>query len=233
MPVGSVGQTGQTARRVGLAPLVGKLRERLWSDSAHIALRLDLSQHEFGSGAAKVAVTMEPMDSRDFGGFATESSATTGVDSLEARARDRMCRAGVRQLYVALAEDERPMYAQWCIHAGDRHLLDRLGVGYYREQTDHEVLLEGAYTFREFRGLRIMAEGMGQLLTRARQAGATSALTYVETTNIPSLRGCASLGFVPDHERTDHWRAGQRHYAFRDLSEDVIEQFSIATAPHQ
>lgn len=218
---------------MGLAPLVGRVRERLWSNSAHIALCLDFSRHGLESRPATVTVTMEPVDSRDFRGFATESTVTTGVDSLEARLRERMCREGVQQLYVARAEDGRPMYAQWCIHAGDRHLLDRLGSGYFRAQTDDEVLLEGAYTFAAFRGLRIMADGMGQLLERARQAGATSALTYVETTNVPSLRGCASLGFVPDHERTDHWRAGRRTYAFRDLSADVMGQFSVATAPRR
>ena len=44
-----------------------------------------------------------------------------------------------------------------------------------------------------------MADGMSQLLASARDAGDLKAYTYVDEGNIPSLRGCANVGFEPDH----------------------------------
>jgi hypothetical protein len=51
---------------------------------------------------------------------------------------------------------------------------------------------------------------MSQLLERARDAGDRTVFTYVSQENIPSLRGCARVGFVPDHLRRDVRRLGLR-----------------------
>jgi hypothetical protein len=60
------------------------------------------------------------------------------------------------------------------------------------------------------RKLGAMADGMRQLLVRARDAGDRRVFTYVAEGNIPSLRGCANVGFVPDHLRLDVRRFGLR-----------------------
>jgi len=75
---------------------------------------------------------------------------------------------------------------------------------------DDEALVEGAFTFPTFRGLGVMADGMGQLLSRARRQGVRSVLTYVAEDNLASLRGCARVGFSLDHLRVNRRRLGRR-----------------------
>ena len=81
----------------------------------------------------------------------------------------------------------------------DQDLIGASGAGKYAKLAGGEVLLEGAYTFTRFRGVGAMADGMWQLLAMARRDGARCAFTYVADDNIPSLRGCANVGFVADH----------------------------------
>ena len=57
----------------------------------------------------------------------------------------------------------------------------------------------------------VMADGMLQLLRIAREEGALAAITYVASDNVASLRGCAAVGFVPDHLRRSTRRVGLRN----------------------
>ena len=61
-----------------------------------------------------------------------------------------------------------------------------------------------------YRKLGAMADGMMQLLVRARENGDRRVFTYVDDGNVPSLRGCANVGFVPDHLRLHTRRLGLR-----------------------
>jgi len=67
-----------------------------------------------------------------------------------------------------------------------------------------------AYTFMNFRRLGAMADGMRQLLVQSRDAGDRRVFTYVAEDNVPSLRGCANVGFILDHLRYDRRRLGVR-----------------------
>ena len=96
-----------------------------------------------------------------------------------------------------------------------------------------EVLLEGAYTFTGARGQGVMADGMWQLLDRARTDGARTAITYVAQDNIPSLRGCANVGFRPDHVRRHARRAGRTRSAFDRLDPEAQAAWDAATAPRR
>jgi hypothetical protein len=118
--------------------------------------------------------------------------------------------ADVRTLYVADADDGRPIYAQWLIGRPDQWRLEAETPGAHDALADDEVLLEGAYTFVAFRGVGAMADGMWQLLRIARdEGGAAAAITYVRDDNVPSLRGCARVGFVLDHVRVNSTRLGR------------------------
>jgi hypothetical protein len=182
---------------------------------------------------SKLAIEMHPVDPASFTGFRDEVGEASPRDALEAFSRQQMCDAGVETLYVAIAGDGRPIYAQWCITPSAQAALARLCPGRYPPLHDGEVLLEGAYTFTAFRGMRAMADGMIQLLRCARQAGARTALTYVNIDNVPSLRGCAACGFQADHIRIDHWRFGRRHSTFAPLRRATADRFARATAPRE
>jgi RimJ/RimL family protein N-acetyltransferase len=143
--------------------------------------------------------------------------------------RRDLAQDGPGVLYVATAPDGGPIYAQWLVRPRDREALYRHSPGRYSELGDEDVLVEGAYTFLAFRRRGAMADGMAQLLQIAADEGMHTAYTYVEVHNIPSLRGCAEVGFTPHHMRASVRRLGLRRGSELPVTDEDREVWDAAT----
>ena len=141
----------------------------------------------------------------------------------------KACEDGVRSLFVAEV-DGQAAYCQWLVRAADQAAIQRHSPHTYAPLRDGEVLLEGAYTFTPFRGKKAMAAGMVQLLHIARDEGAVAAITYVAADNVPSLRGCARVGFVVDRRRVTTVRFGRRRSL--ELAADDAGTSRLASRDH-
>ena len=182
---------------------------------------------------ARIAVRMEPRDPRSFGGFKDElDRASAGIGLAQ---RQSLCDAGVQTLYVAVDGSGEPIYAQWLVRSDEQEALHRATRGLFPTLGEGEALVEGAYTFANFRKLGAMTDGMRQLLVRARDSGDRAVFTYVADGNVASLRGCASVGFVPDHLRLDICRLGIRRSrrAPLDAATEAAWQAAVAARPTQ
>lgn len=219
----------QAARRAGAASIVTVVLRRAWSTRTWLGLRCDLSNLP-PVRPASVPVAMQPLPCPGFDGFAREAEQVSGEDALEMAQRVRMCAEGVTTLYVARAHDGRPIYAQWLISAAEQRPLHRYAPGLFPPLEADEALVEGAYTFVDFRKRGAMADGMAQLLAAARVAGARSVITYVLGDNVPSLRGCANVGFTADHVRVTTRRLGRRRSVRQPLDERALAQWHAAIA---
>jgi hypothetical protein len=182
---------------------------RIWSSTVSFGLRADLDGLP-EARPARVAVRMEPQDPDSFSGFDDELERVSEEERVEVAERQRLCAAAVQTLYVAIDDVGMPIYAQWLVRRDEQEALHHATHGLFPQLSDGEALVEGAYTFVNFRRLGAMADGMSQLLVRARDAGDRRVFTYVAEDNVPSLRGCANVGFVPDHLRRDLGRLGLR-----------------------
>lgn len=178
---------------------------------------------------AKIAIDMRPVDARSFGGFEDELQVATGNDYAQVLLRRSLGREGPGELYVAADGDGRPIYAQWLIRPRDRAALYEHSPGRYAELGEKDVLVEGAYTFVRFRGLGAMRDGMAKLLQLAADEGMVKAFTYVEVHNIPSLRGCAEVGFVPHHMRDSVRRLGMRRGSMQPVTDEDRTVWEKAT----
>lgn len=217
------------ARRLGGRVVAKELRHRLLSRTPSFGLRCDLtSLPPLKEGA--VPLTVEPcLD--EFEGFTDELSRTIGADYGRALRRRRLHEMGVRTLHVARNQDHEPVYVQWLVSAADRAELDRAAIDYWPPLPPNEVLLEFAYTFTPFRGMGAMGDGMGRLLRIAADQGATAAHTYVTPDNVPSLRGCAKVGFTLAHVRETTVFAGFRSGRIRLPTPAERAAWETATAP--
>jgi len=213
--------------RLGPTFVLRTVAEQLWSTKIFLGLRADLSLLP-SVRPAKIPLRMEPLDASEFTGFADELDHTAGSDHLQALIRTWSCAAGVRQLYVASDPSDAPVYGQWLVRPRDQHLIDAHSPGRYPSLRDDEVLLEGAYTFARFRGIGAMPDGMGQLLAIARAEGFTHAITYVAADNVPSLRGCARVGFRLDHRRKNARRLGSTRSLVRSVDDRALRSWDTA-----
>jgi hypothetical protein len=198
----------QFVRQAGFRVASKGAADRLSSRRVYLGLRCDLSELP-EPRPGKVPIEMVARDAPTFRGFTDELQDATGSDYVQVLLRTWMCANDVRALYAAEADDGRPIYAQWLVRQVDQQRLQADTPDAHDELADDEVLLEGAYTFVAFRGVGAMADGMGQLLRIARDEGSAAAITYVRDDNIPSLRGCARVGFVLDHVRVNSTRLGR------------------------
>jgi predicted GNAT family acetyltransferase len=82
-------------------------------------------------------------------------------------------------------------HISWLFTAGGHgrrlHLVD-LG--------PHDVELDGAFTFRAFRGKGLLSAVEWEMLRDAQRAGARVAYTHVEEDNVASIKGVMKTGFV-------------------------------------
>lgn len=166
-----------------------------------------------------------------FDGFTAELGRTTGADYGRALRRKRLHEMGLRTLHVAHNQGQEPVYVQWLVSAADRPGLDAAGIDYWPPLPANEVLLEFAYTFTPFRGMGAMGAGMGRLLRIAADQGAMAAHTYVTFDNVPSLRGCAGVGFNLDHVRETTMLGGIRRGRVRAPTAAERAAWETATAP--
>lgn len=220
------------ARRAGAKTALRTVAEQAWGEKRFFGLAADLSQVPEVRPAA-FPIRMTEADEQTFTGFRDELDRVQGDDYVQVLLRTMTCEAAIKSLYVASDEHGRPAYAQWLTRARDQSPVHHHSPGRYPVLRHDEVLLEGAYTFVDFRRMGMMADGMVQLLEIARDEGATRAITYVGADNVPSLRGCANVGFDLDHVRHNHRRLG-RHRSFEEAptAEDRA-QWARATAPRE
>jgi L-amino acid N-acyltransferase YncA len=216
-------------RRVGPGASVRAIAEQGWYTKVFFGLRADLTALP-EVRQAKFAITMTPRDPLGYDGFERELDHAGGLDYIEVLFRIWSCRAGVRALYVADGPDGSPAYAQWLVRPGDQDLIHAHAPGRYSRLAPHEVLLEGAYTFADYRRMGMMNDGMAQLLRIARDEGYTSAITYVGSDNVASLRGCANVGFDLDHVRHNERRLVRRRSIVEAVDADARRRWESATA---
>ena len=199
--------------------IVARLARRIWSsqDSFGLACALDdLPEPR----AARIPVKMEAQEPATFTGFVKEQQHDlTDAEAEFIRQRVEMCGEGVRTLYAALDPEGEAIYTQWLLKPGDETALHRAAPGYFPDLAPDETMVEGAYTFTNFRGHGAMGDGMHQLLEIAQATGATRCLTYVGFDNIASLRGCHKVGFELDHVREAQRRLNKRVFARREPTE--------------
>jgi len=218
----------RTLRRVGPRAVGSRAARRVWGRRDWFVLRVELDGRP-DVRPGRVAVEMAERDPDSFTGFREALAGARGDDLLELRWRTQWCLDGVRDLYVASDGDGAPLYAQWLIgperqaHAYGHHLAGTLPLG------ADERIVEAAYTFAHARGLGAMRAGMAQLLDTARDQGARRVWTHVTVDNVPSLRGCAALGFVPDHVRHDVHRLGRVSVVRRPVSGQLLDHWRRVT----
>ena len=220
----------ESLRRIGTRELIRLGFRRIWSSSLSFGLSVDLETLT-EVRKARVPVRMKVSDPESFVGFDNELRLVSGADSVAVAQRKRFCAAGVRTLYVSVDDSENPIYAQWLVRSDNQEVLHRISNGLFPQLGEGEALLEGAYTFVSARGQGVMADGMSQLLASARDAGDLKAYTYVDEGNIPSLRGCANVGFEPDHLCLVVRRFGIRKIRHTTVDDASRAHWEAAVAP--
>jgi hypothetical protein len=228
----SVRDWATAIREMGPKGIADTLRVRAWSESREFGLACEANGAPEPARRAKVPVVMQPMDGAvGVAHFTAELDRVNGDEHRDVHNRVRMCANGVRTLYMSLDPQGEAIYAQWLVAPGEETPLQQTIPNQFPTLPEGEWLVEGAYTFMNFRRMGAMGDGMHQLLMTARDAGGRRVITYVGEENLASLRGCANAGFTLDHVRVTRHRFNVRRARWRKPDAEAQAVWAKAVAP--
>lgn len=205
-----------------------EIRKRFYSKSYSIGLRRDLNTH-FEEPQAHIPITIRKLRASDAKIFQTSSAFARKFPRLAAQQLN-MVQANIPDCYVAASADDTPTYMQWLIGPRQYPRLAQAVGHIFPPLNSDEALLEGAFAYPEFRGMRIMPEAMARIAQKAKEIeGVRYVITYVDIENIPSLKGCKRAGFSPFLLRTDSWFLFVRSVKFSPLPASLRAQYNEIT----
>ena len=218
--------TGALARARDLLRLVFTGRGRrawstvtylLYSDSASVGLRRDLRAPCLAPGAQR-PFQVRPLTPGDELAWLDVREPGLSDEQVYARlGQARLLRSGIQTCHVAVEPDGTACYMQWLILSNQNDQVRAFFGNLYPRLAPDEALLEGAYTPEAYRGQGIMAAAMAQIAERAGEFGARWVVTFVDESNVASLKGCARAGFVPFLRRHEAFRLFRRRVSFTPL----------------
>jgi GNAT superfamily N-acetyltransferase len=192
---------------------------RLHSQTLSLGLRRDLDKPHV-TPAAKVPLEVRPLaKGDDLSLLDIDQSGLASAVVFERLVQQRLIAAELPTCWVAIGPDRRVCYMQWLVAPHDNarvyarwgDLLPPLG--------RDEALVEGVYTGDAYRGQGIMGHALSRIAEAARDFGARWTNAFVGRSNIASLKGFKTAGFVPYVERSETWRLLRRRVRFTPLPE--------------
>jgi RimJ/RimL family protein N-acetyltransferase len=168
----------------GPVGLVGAVRSRTWQSKRFVQFRIDLEAWEPGPRPTPPLEVWKGLP--ELVRFREHANEALPVQFFQ----DEM--HGAARPYLGVWQGEVG-HISWLFTAegrGRRIDLVHLGPG--------GVELDGAYTFRAFRGKGLLTVVEREMLRDAKRDGATIAYTHVEEDNIASIKGVMRTGFVPN-----------------------------------
>jgi hypothetical protein len=224
---GSGGQTrGLWSRVRDVARLIlsGNLKKAVWairyrmaSESTSLGLRRDLTI-PFSGPSAKIPFEVRPLlPSDDLNSLDPRQPRISSEEMFWRMAQQRLLQSGLKTCYVAIGPDGKPCFMQWVILPSDNDRLRATFGNLYPTLAPDEALLEGAFTPDTSRGLGVMSAAMAQIAARAAQDGARWVITFVDESNVASVKGCLRAGFAPYVKRHEKFRLFRRQVAFSSL----------------
>lgn len=207
--IGSIMMSGN----IGI--IVKEVLRRMWSRTSFYGLERDLTKPVAAPPSSKIPITVRPLMPQDIPFILDSKRSNRSEPELKDQARrNLLIKAEFSWCYVAADPDNKPCYMQWLIGPEENKKVQDYFKGGFPLLGPDEVLLEGAYTPPQYRGLGIMSCAMLQISDKGRERGAKRAITFVHVNNTPAIVGCNRAGFHEFLIREDVWRNFQRTLSF-------------------
>lgn len=138
----------------------------------------------------------------------------------------RLVNENIPTCYIAENKEKTPVFRQWLFKYDQNHRVKNYFGGIFPELQSDEALLEGGFTHDKFRGLRIMAKGILNILDLEENKDINRFITFVDITNISSIKGLQRAGFTAFCIRHEKWRFFRRKVFFSPISSEEKSMYS-------
>jgi len=197
--------------------IMKEIQRRLDSRTSFYGLERDLSK-TISMPAARIPIIVRPLLPEDVLFILPGRGNSMSEPELKDQARrNLLIKAEFSRCFVAADPGNRPCYMQWLIVPEENRKVQDYFKGGFPLLGPDEVLLEGAYTPPQYRGLGVMPCAMFQISEKGKEIGAKRAITFVHINNTAAITGCYRAGFRKFLVREDVWRNFKRTLSFTKI----------------
>jgi len=175
---------------------LGQMRSQIYSRTVYVGLERDLAT-ETAPVPCQVEYRLTVASREDM----EEVLALAGSEGEEAvyelLGRKLFYDSGFRDCYLArTVETNEPCFMQWMISHANLQALDPRTARNAPRLRDDELWMENSYTFKKYRGKRVMSSVLVDLAEIAKEGGFRRMLSYVREDGLASIKGCERAGFT-------------------------------------
>jgi RimJ/RimL family protein N-acetyltransferase len=198
-----------------------KIKFRIYSETYSLGLQRDLTM-PLDLPQAEFPLTIRPLRESDIPKiFDFKRPGLSKHDEIDLVTRLEHHYANIPTCYVAVASDDTPVFMEWLMGHAENKKIQAHFNEIFPVLSPDELLLENAYTVREFRGKGVMAAAAAGISELGKKVGAKLVLTFIEQNNIASLKASKRAGFFPYTMRHEKWFLFHRTLTFSELPASV------------
>jgi hypothetical protein len=197
--------------------LFRELRRRFYSKDKFYIFRRDVTL-PIAEHKAKTPVTLRQLRNNDIQKLLDlDEPRLSSNEVLERVRRLRMLKSDFNKCYVVVTPNDTPIGMGWLIDASQNKKIQAFFNGGILPLASDEILSEGGYTVKSYRGQGIQRWRICEFLRKAMQSEARWVIGYFNITNNATLNTLKKNGFEPYMVRNDKWRLLKRYSIFKPL----------------
>ena len=179
----------------GPIPFLRHLKAQIYERSIFLGLEKDLGSDSIVV-PCDIPYYLAAATAEDIEELAEAAKAEGKESAYELLGRQWYYESGFRDCYLARSQETDELcFIQYMIPAANYELIDSSFRNRLPNIREDEVWLENSYTFRKYRGKRVMSSILIELASIARRKGFRRMVTYIKEDNIASIKGCERAGF--------------------------------------
>lgn len=183
------------------------IRTNLWSQQLYFIIQLNFKDFTPYHFKREPAGELVPLTTKDIQSILQNLKNINGAERRELLGRIHFAFHNVPQGYC-IKESGEIRYIQWLVEPKDKDLLQTCYPNRLNELKPHQVMLENAYTFKEFRGMGYYYYVTSKLIEQAQESGYKFAIGYVRADKVDSFNTMLRLGFKITHVQQEKKRFG-------------------------
>ncbi len=182
-------------RNGGPGPFLHHLRCQFYDRATFLALERLLDE-EVEPVPCAVDYELAVASDEDMEEVGAAGKSEGGESAWELIGRKWYYDSGFRDCYLARDRATgEPCFVQFVVPRAQYDQIDP-GFGHRLPPIrDDELWMENSYTFKKFRGKKVMSSVLIDLGEIARKQGFRRIVTYIREDNVPSIKGCQRAGF--------------------------------------
>ncbi|MFT5848150.1 hypothetical protein [Psychroserpens sp.] len=137
----------------------------------------------------------------------------------------RLVKENIPTCYIVENSNQKPVFRQWVFKEDKNEQVKNYFGGLFPMLKKNEALLEGGFTHLDYRGQSIMAKAILSIFQLEENNDIKRYITFVDITNIASIKGLNKVGFKLYLLRKEEWFLFKRTISFFPITTEIEKSY--------